>query len=341
MPDWVVRSAIRALLRQRLRRERANAASASDHEHRLATMRQGPVALTPAAANAQHYEVPAEFFAQVLGPHLKYSCCLWSGGAATLEDAERAMLRLTTERADIADGMRVLDLGCGWGSWALWAAEAYPNLHVTAVSNSAGQRSFIEQAARRRGLDNIAVLTADMNTFDPETTYDRIVSVEMFEHMRNYERLLSRIARWLRPSGKLFVHVFCHRQLSYFFEDGDDGDWMARHFFTGGMMPSADLLFQFEKEMEVEAHWEVDGREYQRTALAWLDNLDAHRAEVEAVLASTAGAGAGAARRDTERWRLFFLACAELFGYAAGQEWFVAHYLLHPPAGHAHARLAY
>ena len=332
LPDWVVRSGIRSLLRQRLRdRSRASADGAGSVTAQLTAMRAGPIAPVPEEANAQHYEVPAAFFQTVLGPRLKYSCCWWPPGVSTLAEAEEAMLRLTCERAEMADGMRVLDLGCGWGSWALWVAETYPHTEVVAVSNSTGQRRHIEQEASRRGLRNVTIVTADMNVFEPDGMFDRIVSVEMFEHMRNYERLLSRIGSWLRPDGKLFVHIFCHRRFCYFFEDTDGSDWMARNFFTGGMMPSDDLLFSFGKVMQVESHWQVDGREYQRTLLAWLRNLDAHRAKVERALATSRGGLK--ARVEAERWRLFLLACAELFGYRDGKEWGVSHYLLSPTGG--------
>lgn len=330
LPDWTVRAGIRALLRQRLRDERLASADGTNVAlaRHLAAMREVPIAPVPDLANTQHYEVPADFFRQVLGPRLKYSCCWWPDGVSTLAGAEEAMLRLTCERAGLADGMRVLDLGCGWGAGALWIAEAFGNADVVAASNSMGQRRRIEQEAERRGLGNLTVVTADMNTFEPDGTFDRVVSVEMFEHMRNYDGLLSRISGWLRPGGKLFVHIFCHRQFCYFFEDAGSGDWMARNFFSGGMMPSDELLFSFEHRMSVEAHWRVDGREYQRTAMAWLDNLDARRAEVERSLARSGDASA--ARIEAERWRLFFLACSELFGYRSGTEWLVSHYLLSP-----------
>ena len=330
LPDWIVRAGIRSLVRERLRTLRSTAGEDSDPQRsrHLDAMRAGPIAPVPAVANSQHYEVPAEFFEHVLGPRLKYSCGWWPVGVSTLAQAEESMLRLTTERASVSDGMRVLDLGCGWGSWAMWVAETLPSVDVVAVSNSARQRLHIEREAARRGLRNVTVVTADMNSFEPDGTFDRIVSVEMFEHMRNYERLLSRIGSWLRPEGKLFIHIFCHRRFAYFFEDATSGDWMARHFFTGGMMPSQDLLSAVRGDLEIETEWRVSGREYQRTAEAWLENVDRHRAEIERLLEASGLEVSG--RVAAERWRLFFLACAELFGSDDGQEWFVSHYLLRP-----------
>lgn len=330
LPDWAVRAGIRSLLRERLRTLRLNIGEDADRQRsrHLAAMRAGPIAPVPAAANAQHYEVPAQFFERVLGPRLKYSCGWWPVGVSTLAEAEESMLRLTSDRAGVTDGMRLLDLGCGWGSWSLWVAETVPNVEVVAVSNSAGQRQYIEREAARRGLQNLTVVTADMNSFEPDGTFDRVVSIEMFEHMRNYGRLLSRIRSWLRPHGRLFVHIFCHRRYPYFFEDAASGDWMARHFFTGGMMPSQDLLSGVQGDLEVESQWRVSGREYQRTAEAWLQNLDRHRPEIERLLEAAGAAVSG--RVAAGRWRLFFLACAELFGSDGGQEWFVTHSLLRP-----------
>ena len=236
------------------------------------------------------------------------------------------MLEATADRAEIEDGMRVLDLGCGWGALALWMAERYPRAQITAVSNSTRQARYITARRDRLGLGNLRVVTADMNDFRPIGAFDRVVSVEMFEHMRNYELLLGRIASWLVPGGSLFVHLFCHRRYCYFFEVDGGADWMARHFFTGGMMPSVDLLPRCAGPLRLERRWEVGGGDYERTLRAWLANLDARLPEAEQVLG--AGEAPGAGRLRVGRWRLFLLACAELFGYRAGREWFVAHYLL-------------
>jgi cyclopropane-fatty-acyl-phospholipid synthase len=317
VPERALRLGIRAICALRLRQIRGT----SDAKL-VAQLRSSDIAIETGAANAQHYEVPARFFELVLGPHLKYSSCYWPRGVTTLGAAETAMLGLTAERAQLADGQRVLDLGCGWGSLSLWAAARYPNSVFTAVSNSQPQRAFIEEQARRRGLANLTVRTADVRTLDlPARSFDRIVSVEMFEHMRNYEQLLARIARWLDANGALFVHVFAHRAHAYPFEDGGRSDWMAREFFTGGLMPSVQLLHHFERDLQIADEWQVDGTHYAKTAEAWYRNLMDHRVEAADVLGS---------KRAVERWRVFFLACAELFGYREGREWLVAHYRFEP-----------
>jgi cyclopropane-fatty-acyl-phospholipid synthase len=333
LPDGLVGAGIRRLLRHRLAEdvpaEREARARAADRVREA--MARAPVAEASERANAQHYEVPARFFELCLGPRLKYSSCLWPDGCQTLAEAEEAMLRLTCERAGIEDGQQILELGCGWGSLTLWMAERYPTARITAVSNSASQRDFIHQRARVAGLDNLIVLTRDMNTFEAPGRYDRIVSVEMFEHMRNWQVLLERVASWLQPEGFLFLHVFCHRAVPYLFEDEGADDWMARHFFTGGLMPSLALPGQVTPALAVERQWEVSGLHYERTLRAWLAKLDAHRGEAEGLF--QAAYGDAGARRQVERWRLFFLACAELFGYRGGGEWIVGHTLLRRAPG--------
>lgn len=328
MPDSLIRFGIRRLCEQRLQDEAERAVSAQAF---AAGTRARPVAPLPEAANEQHYEAPPDLFRLALGPRLKYSCCWWGEGAETLAEAEEAALRITCERAELADGQDVLELGCGWGSLTLWMAEQYPESRIAAVSNSAPQREFILARAAERGLKNIRVLTADMNGFAAEGTYDRIVSIEMFEHMRNYGELLGRVSRWMRDDAKLFVHVFCHRRYSYEFETEGATNWLGRQFFTGGIMPSADLLPQYGAAVSEARQWSWNGRHYERTANAWLENMDRNRDAILQVLAD--GYGSAQARVWFERWRMFFLACAELWGYAEGEEWQVAHYLFEKADG--------
>lgn len=333
VPDFLTRWAIRSLCRHRIMESRRQANTVAAEQIRFVeSMRSGPLALVPELANEQHYELPPEFFQTVLGPHRKYSCCFWSDESRTLADAEEASLRITCERAQIEDGMEILELGCGWGSLSLWMAEHYPNCRITAVSNSAPQRKSIEGAAKSRQLPNLRVITADMNDFAPTfrenvpTRFDRVVSVEMFEHMRNYELLLERISSWLKPTGKLFVHIFCHRELLYPFETEGDVNWMGRHFFTGGIMPSSNLLRSFDQSMRVTQQWTWNGVHYQKTSEAWLENMDQNRRDILKILDGVYGQSE--ANRWFHRWRIFFLAVAELFGFAGGDEWYVSHYLL-------------
>jgi cyclopropane-fatty-acyl-phospholipid synthase len=330
VPKPLLRHGVRMVLRERLAEQREihadgrDAALARFVEH----MRASPIALLPGKANEQHYEVPAEFYALVLGARRKYSSAYYDGPNVGLDEAERAMLAMSVERAQLADRMDVLELGCGWGSLTLYMAERFPGSRIVAVSNSSSQRRFIEAQALARGLDNVTIVTADMNAFVPEQRFDRIVSVEMFEHMRNWEQLLARARTWLRDDGRLFQHVFAHREYAYAFEDRGPSDWLTRHFFGGGMMPCHDLLDHLDIPFAVEQRWRVEGTHYGRTAEHWLDNLEAHRARVLEVFAATYGAAS--AGRWFQRWRLFFLACAEMFAYADGREWFVSHNLLRP-----------
>ena len=326
LPDALLRLGMRRLCTQRLRDEHAGDPDAAARRNAalVEELRRSPVAIHTDAANRQHYELPPGFFEQCLGPRLKYSGCYYPTGDETLAQAEEAMLALYVRRAELADGQDILELGCGWGSLTLWMAEHLPNARITAVSNSAPQRQFIEAQCRERGFDNVRVLTCDVNRLGlPAAAFNRCVSVEMFEHMRNYQTLLQRIGGWLRADGKLFVHIFCHRTLLYPFETAGEDNWMGRHFFTGGLMPAADTLLWFQDALRIEDRWLVDGTHYQRTANHWLDNQDAHRDAVMAILRKAYG---DAAPLWFQRWRMFWMACAELFGYDHGREWMVAHY---------------
>ncbi len=328
VPDAVIRAGIRRLLEAKRQEIRADDLeyAANELNQFVSMMNRSPVALVPDLANEQHYEVPSEFFRQVMGDHLKYSCGYWPKGVESLTDAEAAALQVTVKRAGIVDGMQVLDLGCGWGSLSLFIAEKFPAASVTAVSNSSSQHEFICKQARRRGLQNIRVLVKDMNEFDSEEQFDRIVSIEMFEHMRNYAKLFRSISRWLTEDGKFFMHIFCHRSTPYEFLDKGPGDWMSRYFFSGGIMPSADLPLRFSDHLSIEKRWHWNGMHYARTCEAWLQKMDSNKQQIMPVLADCYGAGDAALW--WQRWRIFFMACAELFSYADGNEWYVGHYRL-------------
>jgi cyclopropane-fatty-acyl-phospholipid synthase len=331
VPDAVVRAGVRRLCEQRRKEISADdcAAAARATEAFVRKMDASEIAPVPYLANAQHYEVPAEFFALALGPHRKYSSAWWPDGTTSLAEAEAAALAATCERAALVDGDSILELGCGWGSLTLWMAQRYPRSRITAVSNSQSQRAWILAEAARRGVGNVDVITADMNEFAIDASFDRIVSVEMFEHMRNWRALFARVHHWLRPGGTFFMHVFCHRSSPYLFVDGGASDWMSRHFFSGGMMPSDELPLRFQDRLRFVRRWRWDGRHYQKTANAWLANVDARSADALAVLASSYGEADAA--QWLRRWRIFFMACAELFGYRDGQEWWVSHYLFERP----------
>lgn len=327
VPDSLIRHGIRKLLRQRLDEIHASdiTAMAEQHNAFIEHINKADIAVLTQLANEQHYEVPQAFYGHVLGPQAKYSCCYWPEDVNGLAAAEHVGLEQTCAHANIEDGMDILELGCGWGSLTLWIASRYPQATITAVSNSNSQREYIQKNAKALGLDNVEVITADMNVFATDKSFDRVVSVEMFEHMRNYRELFKRISGWLKPDGKFFMHIFVHRTVPYLFEDKDNTDWMSRYFFSGGMMPSDDLPLFFQDELKIQKRWRWGGTHYQKTAEAWLQNLDKNRSQVWPVLEQTYGRDF--AKMWYMRWRMFFLAVSELFGYNNGTEWFVSHYL--------------
>lgn len=331
-PDATVRAGIKWLLKDRLAEiHSARPDLAAESTNRFVdSVQNAPIALVPELANDQHYEVPVEFFTLVLGRHRKYSSCWWPAGVDNLDQAEAAALDATCARAQLVDGQSVLELGCGWGSLTLWMAECYPRSQITAVSNSASQRHFIQGELARRNLRNVQVITADINHLRLDARFDRVVSVEMFEHLRNWPAAFHRVSEWLRPGGRFFMHVFAHRSTPYAFEVRDETDWMSRFFFSGGMMPSDDLALHFQQHLRLVNRWRWDGTHYERTANAWLANMDRHRAQVYPVLGETYGEKHAALWWS--RWRIFFMSCAELFGYERGQQWWVSHYLFEPRA---------
>jgi cyclopropane-fatty-acyl-phospholipid synthase len=327
VPDSVIRAGIRRLLESKRKEIHAGDVeyAATALNRFVAMMNESPIALVPDVANEQHYEVPAEFFAHVMGDNLKYSCCYWPNNVSNLSEAEVAALELTVRRAGIKDGMKILDLGCGWGSMSLWIAEHFPHASVTSVSNSTSQRDFIIAKASERSIQNIDVIACDMNDFTTDKQFDRVISIEMFEHMRNYGELFRRIDEWLLPDGHFFMHIFCHATTPYEYIDKGPTDWMSRHFFTGGIMPSADLPLRFADNLCIVDSWRWSGQHYARTCNAWLENMDRNEAEIMPILVRCYGEENAALWR--QRWRIFFMACGELFDYDQGHEWFVGHYL--------------
>ena len=331
LPDPLIRLGIKRLCGQRLSEVSALGPEALEESHQqwidLSTV--SPIAIVPEKANEQHYEVPPRFFELVLGANLKYSSGYWPKGVSSLDESEHEMLKITCERAGLVDGQDILELGCGWGSLTCFMAQNFPNSKITAVSNSKDQRNFIEQKNDKLNLQNIKVVTADMNDFSTDEKFDRVISIEMFEHMRNYDELLKRINGWLKQNGKLFVHIFSHKEVAYPFEDKGDGDWMAREFFSGGQMPSHRLLMSFPDRMKIEKDWRVSGTHYEKTSLAWLRKMDTNKIEVLELFKTTYG------KKDAsiwfQRWRIFFMSCEVLFGFNEGSEWGVSHYLFEKP----------
>lgn len=329
VPDFLLRQGIRKLLRQRLADENKGGVEAQQAHLMglIAELKASPIAVNTADANTQHYEVPTPFYQYCLGKNLKYSSGYWKDRVADIDTSEDDMLELTCQRAELRDGQHVLELGCGWGSLSLYMAAKFPGSAFKVVSNSHTQKMYIDEQAKQRGITNLAVITADMNTFAIDDKFDRVVSVEMFEHMRNYRLLLAKVASFLKPDGKLWIHIFTHKEYAYKFEVVDDTDWMSKYFFTGGIMPSDDLMFYFNDDLVVEKHWHVSGTHYAKTSEAWLQNMDAHKKEIMPLFEQTYGKGQ--ALKWWVYWRLFYMACAELWNFNNGNEWLVSHYLFH------------
>ena len=323
VPEFLVRMGIRNFIKQR--KEEIKMDYNFHRQGILEKLESTPIAVHTDKANEQHYEVPSEFFNLVLGKNLKYSCALYENGITDLNEAETKMLELYCERAKIVDGMEILELGCGWGSLTLFLASKFPNSKITAISNSRGQREFITQSATTRGLTNLEIITTDINDFSNNKQYDRIVSIEMFEHMRNYKSLFALMNGWLKDDGKVFIHIFCHHSATYFYETEGDDNWMGRYFFTGGIMPSFDLFERVQDSLKLKEKWKVSGLNYQETSEQWFRNMDIHKEKIMPILVKTYGQKD--AKRWFIRWKLFFAACAELFGHQNGQEWFVGHFL--------------
>jgi len=327
VPDSLIRIGIRNLLKQRLKDEnKGNTEAQQAHLMQLIDeLKASPIAINTQEANEQHYEVPTQFYQYCLGKHLKYSSGYWKDGVKDIDTSEKDMLEITCQRAELKDGQDVLELGCGWGSLSLFMAAKFPKSNFTVVSNSRTQKIYIDEQAKLRGLNNLTVITININDFTLDKTFDRVVSVEMFEHMRNYQKLMHKVATLLKTEGKLFVHIFTHKEYAYKFEVIDDTDWMSKYFFTGGIMPSDDLLLYFNEHLSIQKHWHVSGMHYSKTSEAWLQNMDKHKAEIMPLFEQTYGKEH--AVKWWVYWRIFYMACAELWAYNNGEEWIVSHYL--------------
>ena len=327
IPDFAIRYGIRTLLKKRLdslvsNNPETNIQDKIDFIHK---MNSSKIALVPELANKQHYEIPANFYKYCLGRHRKYSSCYWEDNTKNLDEAELLSLKLTTQHAKLTNGQNILELGCGWGSLTLWMAKKFPKSKITAVSNSSSQKTHILEQAKKRNLNNISIITEDMNKFNPKTRYDRIVSVEMIEHMRNHRKLFKKINTWLKPGGLFFMHIFVHKTQPYLFEVQDEDDWMSQYFFSGGMMPSEDLPLFFQEDLKIIDQWSWSGKQYEKTANAWLANIDSNKEKVMKTLEKIYGKDNS--KKWFQRWRIFFMSCAELWGYRDGNEWKVVHYL--------------
>ena len=326
LPDGLVRWGMRRLLQQKIIDEKKDGIEKVKQRLMalIKTMHQSPIAIHTQDANEQHYEMPTQFFQYCLGKHLKYSSCYFEKGDEPLSEAEAIMLRMTCERADLIDGQEILELGCGWGSLSLWMAAHFPKSRITGVSNSRTQKEFIDKMAKERGLENLTIITRDMNEFNLNQQFDRIVSVEMFEHMRNWQKLFDKAASLLKTNGKMFIHIFTHREFAYLYDHQDKADFIGKYFFTGGIMPSDDLMLYFQQQLKIDGHWRVSGHHYGQTANLWLKNMDSHQQEIMPLLAATYGEANKI--KWWHYWRIFYMACAELWNYKGGSEWIVSHY---------------
>ena len=326
VPDFLIKIGIQKLCNERLLWSKSlGVENLQKHNNDwISKLKDSPIALVPEKANEQHYELPPEFFEIVLGKHLKYSCGFWKDNYVNLDQSEKDMLEKYIIRAELKDSLNILELGCGWGSLTFFMANKFPKAKITAVSNSNDQRKFIENKCKQKGIENIHVITCDMNDFDTDKKFDRVVSIEMFEHMRNYKVLLNKISNWLNDSGKLFVHIFSHNSMVYPYEDNGPGDWMSREFFSGGLMPSHDLLLNFQEDLKIEKYWKVSGMHYSLTSYAWLDQMDSNRRRILKIFDKAYGSNVS--KIWFHRWRIFFLACAVMFGMRSGTEWGVSHY---------------
>lgn len=329
VPDAVIRYGIRNLLKQRIKAMNEEESKGPVLKRHAQLLRESPLAIMTKQANEQHYEVPTEFYDLCLGQHKKYSSCYWEDAMSELAQAEQKALDISIERAEIIDGMRILELGCGWGSLSLELARRFPKSLVTVVSNSTTQKQYIDEQAKQRGFHNLTVLTRDLGKEESynfgQEKFDRVMSIEMMEHIRNYEKFFSLISAQMKPDAKMFVHIFTHKSTPYFFETEGADNWMGKYFFSGGQMPARDLFDQFNQHLTVEKKWDWNGTHYQKTLEAWLDKMDKNEDRVFHLFEQTYGKDQ--AKIWVNRWRVFYMACAELFGFNNGQEWSVTHYL--------------
>lgn len=325
LADSLIRYGIRRKLEARAKR---CAAEQTPDAEIIQELQDRALAESTDRANEQHYEVPTAYFKYALGKRLKYSSAYWPTGCNSLDEAEEYMLERSCQHAQLWDGQEILELGCGWGSLTLYMAEHYPNSKITAISNSHSQREYIMAEAKLRGFNNVNVQTVDINDFNPSKQFDRVVSVEMFEHVRNHQALFGRLANWLKDDARVFIHVFAHKSQAYLFEpegDGKERDWMAEYFFTGGIMPSVTLLpHAAEGHLELLKQWEINGTHYSKTLEAWLNKQDANEKAIRNIFKECYGPKGTSLW--IQRWRMFYMACSELFAFDKGNEWVVMHY---------------